>query len=107
MAMVCPQCSGSFEQQLDCPACGVRLLYQVKWGGEDQWQQTPWGRIIVGLLLAQGLTHGLQMFTKAWLLVNDESFSQALWTTSWGVVLLLGLQGIGLLIGGIITGAGQ
>ena len=27
MAMVCPQCAGSYEQRLQCPTCGVRLLY--------------------------------------------------------------------------------
>jgi hypothetical protein len=105
MAMVCPQCSNSFEQQLDCPTCGVRLLYQARQVGEGQWQQTPWGRILVGLLLAQGLAHGLQMFTTAWLLANEEG--PATWTTSWGILLLFGLQGIGLLLGGMITGAGQ
>jgi len=107
MAMVCPQCYGSFEQHLDCPACGVRLLYQVRRGAEDQWQQTPWGRIVVGLLLAQGLAHGLQMFVTGWLLANDETTNRALWTTPWGILLLYGLQGISLLIGGAITGAGQ
>jgi hypothetical protein len=106
MAMVCPQCNGSFEQQLDCPACGVRLLYHAKWGAEDQWQQTPWGRILVGLLLAQGLAHGLQMFTTGWLLANNDGPGQV-WTTSWGILLLFTLQGISLLIGGTISGAGQ
>jgi hypothetical protein len=106
MAMVCPQCHGSFEQQLDCPACGVRLVYQFRRSPEDQWQQTPWGRILVGLLLAQGLAHGLQMFTTGWLLANADT-SQGVWTSSWGILLLFSLQGIGLLIGGAITGAGQ
>jgi DNA-directed RNA polymerase subunit RPC12/RpoP len=30
MAMVCPKCNRSFEQQLECPTCGVRLLYHAK-----------------------------------------------------------------------------
>src|SRR5579864_398239 len=101
MAMVCPQCYSSFEQQLDCPTCGVRLHYQAGQAGDDRWQQTPWGRILVGLLLAQGLAHGLQMFTTAWLLANEEG--STLWTTPWGLLLLYGLQGISLLIGGMIT----
>jgi len=105
MAMVCPQCYGSYEQQLDCPACGVRLLYHAKWGAEDQWQQTPWGRIVVGLLLAQGLAHGLKLFATG-LLGGDDGIGQ-FWTTSWGIMLLFTLQGISLLIGGTITGAGQ
>ena len=66
MAMVCPQCASSYEQRLQCPTCGVRLLYDFRGpkpaaqAAAVRWQQTPWGRILIGLVLAQGLYFGLQ-----------------------------------------------
>src|SRR5437588_1664174 len=78
MAMVCPQCNGSFEQRWHCPSCGVRLLYQTRQtrtgggspGETDPWQQTPWGRILIGLLLAQGIYYSLRHLFTAGLLVS-------------------------------------
>ena len=76
MAMVCPQCNGSFEQRLQYPTCNVRLLYQASsrrrrsliGHGEDSWQQTPWGKLFVGLLLAQGIYYVLRSLCTAGLL---------------------------------------
>src|SRR5438270_11891039 len=82
MAMVCPQCNGAYDQQLSCPKCSTRLDYQIPrgrkessdWEAPSQWQQTPWGRIVVGLLLAQGLYYGLrQLFTAGLLVTGDEA----------------------------------
>jgi hypothetical protein len=115
MAMVCPQCKGSFEQALQCPSCGVRLLYQSRIrtaGGpglpaeDGQWQHTPWGRMLIGVLLAQGLAYGLQQFLTAGLLATGEG-QATIWATLMGLLLLQGLQGLGVLIGGALTGAGQ
>lgn len=112
MPMVCPQCRSAFDKHLQCPTCGVRLLFQAQLRAvepnpvedESRWQHTPWGRMIVGLALAQGLSHGLQLFTNAGLLAGDHS---GVWATLLGLVLLHGLQGVSLLIAGAITGAGQ
>jgi hypothetical protein len=73
MSMVCPQCHGSFSQRLHCPACGVRLEYRTSpsarggaaYAEGPAWQQTPWGRMFIGLLLAQGLYYGLWHLCKA------------------------------------------
>ncbi len=113
MAMVCPKCNGNFERQLQCPKCGVRLLYQPEFKSiaptnneeQNQWQQTPWGRLVVGLAIAQGLSHGLQWLTKAGLLATGEETN--VWSTLTGLVLLHTLQGFSLLIAGTLTGAGQ
>ncbi len=70
-----------------------------------QWQQTPWGRMAVGLILAQGLGYGLQQLLTAGLMASGESSS--VWTTLWGIVLLHGVQGLCLLIGGAMCGAGK
>ena len=115
MSMVCPQCNGSFEQRLQCPTCRVRLLYQAdRRGGKDrlpgqpdQWQHTPWGRIMVGLLLAQGLYHGMRQLCSAGMLAAGEGATPDVWATLFGLMLLQGLQGCGILVGGTLAGAGQ
>jgi hypothetical protein len=115
MAMVCPQCDEVFEQRLQCPTCGARLLYQAsspRGGGgigapPETWQQTPWGRIIAGLLLSQGLYYGLQHLCTAGLLAVGEGSARTVWGTLTGLVLLQGLQALGVLIAGVMAGAGQ
>lgn len=113
--MVCPQCNDTFEQRLQCPACGVRLLYQAQLprrGGSvaspgSAWQQTPWGRIIIGLLLSQGLYYGFRNLCMAGLLVAGEGAPRDVWTTLTGLILLQALQAVGVLIAGALAGAGQ
>jgi hypothetical protein len=75
-------------------------------GAAGQWQHTPWGRIFVGLLLAQGLYHGLQQFCTAGVLAVSGD-SRDVWATLFGLILLQGIQGVGLLAGGMLAGAGQ
>jgi hypothetical protein len=113
MAMVCPQCNGSFEQALRCPACGGRLLYESKphrrggslGGSAGQWLHTPFGSYVTGTLLAQGLAYGLQMLCHAGLEAASEEGQ--IWSTLYGLVLVQALQGLSLLIGGALAGAGQ
>ncbi len=115
MAMVCPQCHRTFDQSLNCPDCGGRLLYQANSrsitpevnsnGDVGQWQQTPWGRMAVGLILAQGLGYGVQQLLTAGILASGEH--AAVWTTLWGVVFLHLIQGSCLLIAGALCGAGK
>lgn len=115
MAMVCPKCSGSFEQSLCCPSCGVRLLYETKGrragdnqdGTSNEWLHTPIGRIVAGILLAQGLAYGMQMLCTAGLLATTDATQETLWSTLFGLILLQALQGLSLLIGGAVAGAGQ
>jgi hypothetical protein len=115
MAMVCPQCNVSFEQRWHCPTCGVRLLYQAQQtrvgrgasGASAHWQQTPWGRIFIGLLLAQGLYYGLRHLCTAGLIASGEHSNRDVWNTLYGLIFLQGLQGLGLLVGGMLTGAGK
>jgi hypothetical protein len=112
MAMVCPQCNQSYDQQLQCPTCGVRLLYHAKIrpsvddtsGLDTHWQHTPWGRIVVGVILAQGLAHGLQYPFTAGIQAAGDAAS---WATPRHQILLQALQGFSLLVGGVLTGAGR
>jgi hypothetical protein len=115
MAMVCPQCNASFDQRLQCPTCNVRLIYQHSsqssragaGEGGGRWQQTPWGRILVGLLLAQGLYYGLRHLFTAGLLVTREDTPLNVWATLYGLIFLQGMQAFGLLVGGALAGAGK
>jgi hypothetical protein len=114
MSMVCPQCLGSFSQRLHCPACGVRLEYRAgapkaaaAAGDVHAWQQTPWGRIVIGLLLAQGLYYGLLHLCKALAMAVDPEAAREVWSTLTGLLLLQGLQAVGLLSGGALAGAGK
>jgi hypothetical protein len=112
MSMVCPQCHGSYSQRLHCPACRVRLEYRagtprVAAGDTHAWQQTPWGRILIGLLLAQGLYHGLLHLGQAGAMAFDGAAARDFWGTLAGLVVLQALQAVGLLGGGALAGAGQ
>jgi putative membrane protein (TIGR04086 family) len=113
MAMVCPQCAGVFEQAIHCPTCGVHLLYESRGhrafrereaGG--QWLHTPLGRVAAGVALAQGLAYGLRLLCTAGILAAEET-DQPVWSTLTGLVVLQALQGLSLIIGGALAGAGQ
>lgn len=114
MSMVCPQCRQAFEQRLSCPGCGVRLKFQLATEEEvpaaaphrpEPWQLTPWARMAVGLLLAQGLAYAIQQMMTAGFLASGEQTN--VWSTLWGIVLLHAVQGLSLIIGGAICGAGH
>lgn len=113
MAMVCPQCNGAHEQRLECPTCAVRLVFREQAQGPSTnslpngWQQTAWGRILIGLLLAQGVFHGLKHLCVAGLLVSEAAGQEDLWAGMPGYLLLFSLQIIGVTVGGLLAGAGQ
>ncbi len=115
MAMVCPQCKEIFEQRLQCPKCNARLVYQATprkrrlfQGGEanTKWMHAASGRILLGVLLAQGLYFGLRRLCSAGFLAADEGDTQGVWSSLFGVFLVQGLQALGLLVGGALAGAG-
>lgn len=115
MAMVCPQCSNTYEQRLQCPLCGTRLLFHDARRLHDHsaarpvgWQQRPWGRIFVGLVLAQGLFYGLRHLLTAGLMATQgkEALEQ-LWTTASGILLLQSVRIFSLLLGALFAGTGQ
>ena len=113
MAMVCPKCNGSFEQRWQCPTCGVRLAYQsghrpnlAVEAPSSPWGQTPWGRILVGVVLSQGLYYGLRQFATAGLLMGGEQSAHSVWSTITGLIVLQGIQGLCLIVAGMLAGAG-
>jgi len=119
MSMVCPQCNTLYEnQERVCPTCSIQLLFYARMAPaaavnlpveEDTgtWQKTAWGRILVGLILAQGLALGLKQLLTAGFLASREDVSSHVWDTMTGVALLHSLHALGLLAGGALAGAGQ
>jgi hypothetical protein len=67
---------------------------------QSQWHQTPGGRIIAGLVLGLGLSFGL-------LLLASVVMRGATLAPQAGAAVFLGIQGVALLAGGMLAGAGQ
>jgi hypothetical protein len=112
MAMFCPKCSTSFEQRIQCPTCDVRLM--VLDTGRSRglfargWQHTPAGRVVVGLMIAQGLFYGLRHFlTGILLLTVGHDWLPEVLASLPGLVTVQVLQVTALLLGGLLVGAGQ
>lgn len=116
MSMVCPQCQQAHDQMSFCPKCKVRLLYHASGfqppslrdeaGAQALWLHAPWAKIVIGLVLAQGLCYGLQHLTMAGVSLGSDS-PESVWQTLGGLVLSHSLQALSLLVGGLISGAGQ
>jgi hypothetical protein len=116
MAMVCPKCQGSFEGTMQCPRCGVRLLYQREArgnehgtvaAGDEKWHQTPLGRTIAGLVLSSGLGFGLlHLFASSLYLMDKEAGGKEL-APAVGLGLFVGLQALGVLVGATLAGVGR
>jgi hypothetical protein len=115
MAMVCPRCNNAYEQRLQCPLCETRLLFHdARRLAEPsperplRWQQRPWGRIFVGLVLSQGLFYGLRHLLTAGLMAAEGTEAvEQMGTTASGFFLLQGVHLFALLVGTVFTGAGQ
>jgi hypothetical protein len=111
MAMVCPQCNTTYEQRWQCPLCGTRLLFhEVRHVPERSmpWRQRPWGRIFIGLVLAQGLFYGLRhLLTAALMATREHEAVEQMWTTESGILLLQSVRMFSLLVGAVFAGAGQ
>jgi hypothetical protein len=117
MPLVCPQCKQLYDQNGVCPLCNVVLLYHaqnlqqdatsasIADEGPSAWQQTPWGKILVGLILAQGLSFGLQQLLTAGFLATGDGGD--VWGTLLGIVMRHAILGVSLLIAGALSGAGQ
>jgi hypothetical protein len=110
--MFCPKCSTSYEQRLQCPACGERLLMLDSGRGRGLfgrgWQHTPTGRIVVGLMLAQGLFYGLNHFlTGVLLLAVGRDHMHEVLASLPGLISVQVLQVAALLVGALLAGAGQ
>src|SRR4051812_31797022 len=119
MAMVCAQCSQVYAgAERQCPKCGLLLLMQqhgVSQPGDsvplvdprNRWQQTPWGRIVVSVLLAQGLAFCLKTLFTAWFLASAGEGERAGWNTPEGLLWLNTIHAFSLILCGMLAGANQ
>jgi hypothetical protein len=115
MAMVCPQCNTTYEQRWQCPLCETRLLFhEVRRLPESlperslRWRQRPLGRIVIGLVLSQGLFYGLRHLVTAGLLASQGRHAvEQMGTAAAGILLLQGMRMFALLAGIVFAAAGQ
>jgi putative membrane protein (TIGR04086 family) len=113
MRRVCPQCQEWFTKHFLCPRCGVALLDKLPETSQvagstqsgEQRRQKSQSRLLGGLVVTQGLAYGSTMIARA--LAQSQQVPPDWWEGSAGQAVLYTLQGISLLIGGLIISAGQ
>lgn len=112
MQRVCTRCGALATNQFLCPACGGRT---VEADGADARDVAPsgdaltfGGGLLVGLVICQGLTYALQHLAIAALLWRSSPAQEvAFWTTLPGLIVQQLAQGVALVVGGMLAGAGQ
>jgi hypothetical protein len=112
MAIVCSRCSHIHDEVGACPRCGAANPSQPVEHAPapthgPRWQQTAWGRILIGLILAQGLFYGLRYLVTGILLAYSGLPPEALWEDVGHLLILQGLQIFGLVLGAVVAGGGQ
>jgi hypothetical protein len=64
-----------------------------------------WGRLVIGLVLAQGLYYGLRALCNATVVAFGDASEW--WASFAGLITDQSLEGIALMVGGVVAGAGQ
>lgn len=114
MAMVCPQCNGTFDGVMRCPKCNVGLNFQAARTmaaislppSNKAWHQSPAGRVMVGALIAVGMSYGLLQLSVTLLRVLGKTGADAL-TPPVALGLFYGLQGVAVLVAGVLAGVAR
>lgn len=111
MQRVCTRCGAVATNQFLCPACGRRTV-DVDGDARDADPSgaalTFGGGLLTGLVVSQGLTYALRHLAIAgllWRAGREEEL--AFWTTLPGLIVQQIAQGVALMIGGMLAGAGQ
>jgi len=71
----------------------------------SRWQQTPWGRIVVSVIIAQGLAFCMRLLSTAWFQASEGERTD--WNSPEGLLWLNGFHAISLVICGMLAGANQ
>jgi hypothetical protein len=97
-----------------CPSCEIALVYSGRSEEEMErhlrrhnWQTGPWARIVIGLVLVQGLTWAFKIFWMGLLISQGDNEAKSFFNTGNGLILLYIVSAVGLLLSGALTGAGQ
>jgi hypothetical protein len=111
MALVCPRCSNIYDTDGACPRCGAAAPAAERDAGAPghgpRWQQSAWGRILIGLIVSQGLFYGLRRLLTGVLLAYSGGSAQDAWENVEYLLLWQAAQAVGLLAGGLLAGGGQ
>lgn len=114
MPRLCPRCNNPLADDPKCPNCGYRVRLSARGdqrrpGEQDQgmaWQQTTWGKTVIGLVVAQGLWYALMMLART--AVSATGNDAQAWMSSFGgLILMQMMQLVSLVVGGMLAGAGQ
>lgn len=109
MALVCPRCSNVYELEGPCPRCGATFSVSdvdpTPPTLGPRWQQTVWGRVVIGLILAQGLFYALRHLLVGALLAIEDG--ETAFDVHKHLFLLQSFQVVGLLLGGALAGGAQ
>ncbi|MFO0879840.1 MAG: hypothetical protein U0840_21040 [Gemmataceae bacterium] len=111
MPVVCPRCTSLAEPGQECLRCGASVpnvaLESTTPSFGPRWQQTAWGRILIGLIVSQGLFYGLRHLVTAILLAIQGGNATDLWNDVQNLLVLQAIQFIGLIAGGMLAGGAQ
>jgi hypothetical protein len=110
MSLVCSRCSHVYDTASACPRCGAGAPARDEGSAPTlgpRWQQTAWGRILIGLILSQGLFYGLRHLTTGVMLAAEEGGAESIWGDVRNLLILQGIQVFGVLVGGALAGGGQ
>ena len=78
----------------------------MRWN-RSRWMHTPFGRVFVGVLLAQGIFYALRhLFTGVMLMIEGENTASPAWSSFHGLLFLQALQVLVPAFGGVLAGAG-
>jgi hypothetical protein len=73
-----------------------------------RWQQSTWGRVLIGLCVAQGLLYGLRLLLTGGLqALQADGNPDETWGTPAGLILLQCLRLGTLIVGALLAGGGQ
>jgi hypothetical protein len=107
--LLCPQCKTVHEQRTICPECGERLVGRERGGvgpRPPRWQHTPWGRIFIGVIFAQGLWFGARQLLKGVVLgfLSDGGSPEKMPQV---VLLYQGAEALTVIVACVLAGGGQ